>query len=55
MKEFGSDKVAAAFAAFPDEVRPALLRLRDLIFEVAAGTPEVPSVTEDLRWGSRRI
>ena len=32
-------------------MRPALLQLRDLIFQVAADTPEVPSVTEDLRWG----
>ena len=51
MRDFESDKVAAAFAAFPDAVRPGLLQLRDLIFQVAAETAEVPKVTEDLRWG----
>lgn len=51
MKDFASDSVAAAFAAFPSAVRPALLDLRALIFQVAEDTPDVPSVTEDLRWG----
>lgn len=51
MRPYGSDKVAAAFAAVPEDARAGLLRLRDLIFEVAEDTPKVPSVTEELRWG----
>ncbi|MEL6640883.1 MAG: DUF1801 domain-containing protein [Pseudomonadota bacterium] len=51
MRPFSSSKVEAAFAAFPDAVRPGLLRLRDLVFTIADDTPEVTSLTEDLRWG----
>ncbi len=51
MRAFGSSKVEAAFAAFPDAVRPGLMALRDLIFTVADETPQVTQLTEDLRWG----
>ena len=43
--------VAAAFAAFPEPVRAALLRLRALIFDTAAASPGVGRVTETLKWG----
>lgn len=51
MRPFADAEVAAAFNAFPDEVRDSLLTLRDLIFQVADETAEVPHVTEGLRWG----
>ena len=51
MRPFSSSKVEAAFAAFPDAVRPGLMALRDLIFNVAEETPQVTQLTEDLRWG----
>ena len=31
--------------------RAGLLKLRELIFEMAEGLDQVPSLTEDLRWG----
>lgn len=48
---FFNDKVAAAFAAFPDELRPGLLRLRALIHEIAEETPGVGPLEETLKWG----
>ena len=43
--------VAAVFAAYPAPVRRRMLRLRALIFEVAARTDGVGVLTETLRWG----
>jgi len=43
--------VAAVFAAFPPALRARLLDLRRLIFETAAGLPEVGPLQEALRWG----
>jgi Domain of unknown function (DU1801) len=43
--------VAAAFAAFPVQVRVRLLEVRDLIFETAAGIKGVGPLTESLKWG----
>ena len=48
---FADPAVAAAFAAFPDRLRPALLSLRRLIFDVAAKTPGVGPLEETLKWG----
>jgi len=48
---FPNDAVRAVFDAVPDTDRAGMLRLRALIFEVAADLETVPSVTEDLRWG----
>lgn len=50
-KPFASPAVAHAFDAMPADVRAGALRLRDLIFEVADGLPEVGPVSEELRWG----
>lgn len=44
-------EVAAAFAAFPAPVRRGCLALRDLVFDVAADTPEAGRISEELRWG----
>lgn len=43
--------VAAAFEAFPPNERAGLMTLRDLILTVAAETPGVGPVSEELRWG----
>ena len=47
---FDDPNVAAAFAAFPEDARPALLNLRALIFETAAERG-VGRVLECLKWG----
>lgn len=46
-----SPQVAPVFDAFPDDVRPGLLKLRALILSVAEDTPEAGQVSEELRWG----
>ncbi len=43
--------VAAAFDALPDSVRPQLLEMRDLLFDVAARTDGIGEVVETLKWG----
>ena len=47
---FQTDAVTRAFADFPDKVRPGLLEVRHLIFEVAA-TENVGPIDETLKWG----
>lgn len=51
MTPFRSAAVAQAFEAFPPGVRKKLLRLRELIFKVAAATPGVGELEETLKWG----
>lgn len=46
MKDMTAD-VKAAFDGMP----AGLLRLRDLIFDVASGLPEIGDLSETLRWG----
>jgi hypothetical protein len=48
---FHDPRVEAAFAAFPDSTRDALLGLRALIFQTAAETAGVGPVEETLKWG----
>jgi Domain of unknown function (DU1801) len=48
---FTDPDVAAVFDAYPRAVKAKLLRLRQLIFEVARQTPGVGEVHEALRWG----
>lgn len=43
--------VEAAFEAMPVAHRPALLAVRDMIFEVAQADPRIGDVEEALRWG----
>ncbi len=43
--------VAAAFDAFPPDVRRQLGQIRDLIFATAAEHPAVGPLTETLKWG----
>ncbi len=42
--------VRAAFDAYPEAPRRALLQVRDLIFAVADGDADVNGVTETLKW-----
>ena len=44
-------EVSAVFDSYPPDVRARLLRLRALIFEVAAATEGVGPLTETLKWG----
>ena len=48
---FARPEVAEVFYAYPDHVQERLLRLRKLIFEVAATTEGVGQIDEALRWG----
>jgi Domain of unknown function (DU1801) len=51
MKRFVNTDVAAAFKAYPADVRRRLVALRELVFETAAGTSGVGPLTEALKWG----
>ncbi|AVO39570.1 DUF1801 domain-containing protein [Pukyongiella litopenaei] len=48
---FQSAAVEQLFARFPDAERAGLLGLRRLIFDTAAGIPDVGRIEEALRWG----
>lgn len=43
--------VAAAYKAFPDEIRARLLALRQMVFETASALEEVGPIEETLKWG----
>ena len=51
MKRFEDASVAAVFDGYPRPVRAKLMRLRQLIFDTAAGTEGVGKLTETLKWG----
>jgi len=51
MHPFATQKVKAVFDAFERDQRDIALYLRDLIFAVAADTPEAGSIEETLKWG----
>jgi hypothetical protein len=44
-------KVSEKFDAYPLEVRPKMLALRDLVLETAADLPSVNQLEETLKWG----
>lgn len=46
-----NQEVQAVFDAAPLHARETMLRLRTLIFEVAANLPEIGRIHETLRWG----
>ncbi|MFY0594974.1 MAG: DUF1801 domain-containing protein [Cognatishimia sp.] len=48
---FTDPAIAATFDRTPEPARTGLLRLRDLIFDVAQGLPDIGRVEEVLRWG----
>ncbi|MEQ9317081.1 MAG: DUF1801 domain-containing protein [Henriciella sp.] len=43
--------VKAAYDAYPKPARDQLLKLRDLVFNIAASLPETGLITETLKWG----
>lgn len=51
MKDAMPALVGEAFGEFPAEVRKRLLRVRAMIFSVAAKTEGVGPLTETLKWG----
>lgn len=44
-------EVAAAFDRLPKDTRACLLKVRDLVFRVAAASTSIGALTETLRWG----
>ena len=50
-RPFEDARVQQHFAACPLAVRRDLLKLREMIFEVAAETPGVGEIEETLKWG----
>ena len=51
MKRFADKNVAEVFRRYPAELRARLMALRELIFDVAAGTEGVGPLRETLKWG----
>lgn len=51
MKPFTDPAVEAHFLSYPAPVKKKLLAVRELIFEVAAGTQGVGELLETLKWG----
>src|SRR4030067_2162622 len=50
-KNIENSEVAAIFDAYPKEVKPKLMFLRQLIFDVASRTDGVGELEETLKWG----
>ena len=48
---FKDPDVERVFLKLADDVKPGLLSLRDLVFDVAAQTPGVVAIEETLKWG----
>lgn len=51
MKPFANAEVAAKFNAYPPNVRPKLLALRELVFQAAATAEGAGEIEESLKWG----
>lgn len=50
-KNIRSSEVAAVFDGYPKEIKPKLMFLRQLIFDVASRTNGVGELEETLKWG----
>lgn len=50
MTPFQCPRVAATFGGYPDKPRKKLLKLREMIFEVASAMPNVGPLQETLKW-----
>jgi len=48
---FASKQVALVFRFYPEEVRPKMIALRDLVFETAARIGQEDELEETLKWG----
>ena len=51
MREIKSPAVARKLQAYPEHIRSRLMQLRELIFDVAAGNPDIGDLEETLKWG----
>ena len=51
MKPFSNAEVAAKFNAYPPNVRPKLLALRELVFRTAGHAEGIGEIEESLKWG----
>jgi hypothetical protein len=51
MRRFADKNVAEFFRRYPPKLRTRLMALRELIFDVAAGTEGVGPLSETLKWG----
>ena len=51
MRRFADKNVAEVFRRYPPKLRTRLMALRELIFDVAAGTEGVGPLSETLKWG----
>lgn len=51
MRPFEDDRVREVFASYSEEARGPLMRLRELVFEVADELDGVGRIEESLRWG----
>ncbi len=50
MREFANEDVEKKFSTYPDDMSKKLLRLRELIYEVAADEKSVGEIEETLKW-----
>ncbi len=48
---FFKKSVKDIFEKFPLDIQESFMKIRDLIFEVAACSQEIGELTEDVRWG----
>ncbi|MCV9941015.1 DUF1801 domain-containing protein [Boseaceae bacterium BT-24-1] len=48
---FADEAVEAKFRSLPESLRSPMLRLRQMILDVAAGSPDIGPLTETLKWG----
>lgn len=51
MRKITDPNIAAKFDSYPKDVKKSLLRLRQMIFDVASETNEVGEIKETLKWG----
>ena len=51
MTPFQNQAVADRFKAYPMEVQPQMLALRELVLQTAATTPKAGDIEETLKWG----
>ncbi len=51
MHRVNNKDVAAKLQSYPEDIRPRLMQLRELILDVAAGNPDIGDLEETLKWG----
>src|SRR5579872_2880697 len=51
MTPFKNAAVAEIFERYPPRIQKKLLALREIVFDVAASTPDIGELEETLKWG----